>query len=71
MGRKEGHGLPCPVEVGIREGGAESPHLYIIFCYNLIAFLNSVTLRDSGALLNGVESRALQMAGDLAIICNF
>ena len=60
--------MPFPIEVGTREGGAESPHLYIICVCNLIACLNAVALRDGGALLNGVESRALQLADDLAII---
>ena len=64
----EGYGLPFPIDVGTREGGAESPHIYIIFVCNLIAFLDAVTLRDGGALLNGVECRALQLADDLAII---
>ena len=64
----EGYGLPFRIDVGTREGGAESPHLYIIFVCNLIAFLDAVTLRDGGALLNGVECRALQLADDLAII---
>ena len=30
--------------------------------------LNAMPLRDGGALLNGVECRALQLADDLAII---
>ena len=64
----EGYGLPFPIDVGTREGGAESPHIYIIFVCNLIAFLDAVTLRDVGELLNGVECRALQLADDLAII---
>ena len=66
----EGYGLSFPVEIGTREGGAESPHLYMIFVCNLIAFLNSVSLRDGGAFLNGVECRALQLADDLAIFHN-
>ena len=49
----EGYGLPFPIEVGTREGGVESPHLYMIFVCNLIACLNAVALRDGGALLNG------------------
>ena len=60
--------MPFPIEVGTREGGAESPHLYIIFICNIIACLNAVILRDGGALLNGFESRVLQLADDLAII---
>ena len=54
----EGYGSPFPLEVGTREGGAESPHLYIIFVCNLIAFLDAVALRDGGARLNGVECPA-------------
>ena len=64
----EGYGLPFPHAVGTREGGAESPHLYIIFVCNLIAFLDSVVLRDGSARLHGTECRALQLADDLAII---
>ena len=64
----EGYGLPFPLAVGTREGGAESPHLYIIFVCNLIAFLDSVALRDGSARLNGTDCRALQLADDLAII---
>ena len=64
----EGYGLPFPIDVGTREGGAESPHLYIIFICNIIATLNAVALRDGGALLSGTACRALQLADDLAII---
>ena len=64
----KGYGLPFPLAVGTREGGAESPHLYIIFVCSLIAFLDSVVLRDGSACLNGTECRALQLADDLAII---
>ena len=64
----EGYGLPVPLDVGTREGGAESPYLYIIFACNVIAVLNVVALRGGGALFNGKECRALQLADVLAII---
>ena len=50
----EGFGLPFPNDVGTREGGAESPHLHVIYVCSVvalnIAFFNSVALRDRAAL---------------------
>ena len=54
--------------VGTREGGAESPHLCIIFVCSVMACWNSVALRDGVALLDGKACRALLLADDLAII---
>ena len=64
----EGYGLPFPIDVRTREGGNESPHIYILFVYNIIAHFNAVALRSGGALLNGMKCRALQLVDDLAII---
>ena len=64
----EGYGLPVPLDVGTREGGAESQHLCIIFVCSVMACWNSVALRDGVALLDGKACRALLLADDLAII---
>ena len=64
----EGYGLPFPIDVDVRKGGVEPPHLYIICVCNVIVFLNSVASRDGGAHLKSIECRALPLDNDLVII---
>jgi len=56
------------IPVGTREGGVESPLLYVLFVADLIAELNDVTLTASEMSLDGRPVRGLQLADDLALI---
>ena len=63
-----GFDRPFDIRIGTREGGVESPLLYILFVCDLIARFDAALLADRGPLLDGREIRALQLADDLAIM---
>ena len=56
------------ITLGTREGGVESPLLYVLFVADLIAHLDEATLLDGSACLDGKAVRGLQLADDLALI---
>ena len=64
----QGFGTPFNIEVGTREGGVESPSLYVLFVCDLIAHFDAVDLDGGDVLLAGIAIRALQLADDLAIL---
>ena len=56
------------IALGTREGGVESPLLYVLFVADLIEKLDNVNLADGSALLDGKPVCALQLVDDLALI---
>lgn len=66
----DGYGGFFDLSVGTREGGVESPLLYVLFVADLIAELEQVSLKHGAVELGGVLVRALQFADDLAIVAN-
>ena len=64
----EGFSSIFNIHVGTREGGVESPLLYVLFVADLIAELNAEQLTDSTLELDGRPIRALQLADDLALM---
>ena len=64
----DGYGHQFDIQVGTREGGVESPLLYILFVSDLIGYLGEVCLFDEPVLLDGRPVRALQLADDLALV---
>ena len=56
------------IDLGTREGGVESPLLYVLFVADLIDELNLENLTDSSLELDGRPIRALQLADDLALL---
>jgi len=64
----DGYGDPFDIRVGTREGGVESPLLYILFVCDVIERLNATDIQGTAPLLDGRPIRALQLADDLAII---
>ena len=63
-----GFGQVFPLQVGTREGGVESPLLFVFYVWDLLEYLDGVTLPDDPVLLDGRAVRALQLADDLALI---
>ena len=63
----QGFGAPFNIDVGTREGGVESPLLFILFVCDLIAHFDAVDLTGEELTLAGSPIRALQLADDLAI----
>ena len=53
---------------GTREGGVESPLLYVLFVADLISDLDNTRLGGAPVELDGRQLRALQLADDLALI---
>ena len=66
----EGLGEIFTMHVGTREGGVESPLLYVLFVADLIEFLEEVAPMDGPVLLDGKASPALQFSDDLLIIAH-
>ena len=64
----DGYAAPFDISIGTREGGVESPLLYVLFVCDLIARLNAVQLEQRSPTLGGKEIRALQLADDLALL---
>ena len=58
------------LHLGTREGGVESPLLYVLFVADLIEFLEEVEPLDGNVLLDGKATPALQFADDLVLIAN-
>ena len=58
----DGYATPFDITIGTREGGVESPALYVLFVCDLIARLETVQLEDRPPTLGGKEIRALQKA---------
>jgi len=63
-----GFGELFEILIGTREGGVESPLLYVLFAADLVPQLNQVELECTPPLLAGRPIRALQLAGDIALI---
>ena len=64
----DGYGSIFDIFLGTREGGVESPILYSLFVFDLVAKLSTVELDSSPLLLGDSEIRLLQFADDLALI---
>ena len=58
------------LEIGTREGGVESPLLFVLFVCDLMEHLGRVPLDAHPALRAGRAVRALQLADGLALIAN-
>ena len=63
----QGFGVPFDIEVGTREGGVESPLLFILFVCDLIGHFDAIDLDGEEVMLAGSPIRALQLADDLAV----
>ena len=63
-----GFGELFDILLGTREGGVESPLLYVLFAADLIPFLHKTQLRGEPARLTGRPTLALQLADDLALV---
>ena len=63
----QGFGVPFDIEVGTREGGVESPLLFILFVCDLIGNFDAIDFDGEEVMLAGSPIRALQLADDLAI----
>jgi len=63
-----GFGELFEILFGTREGGVESPLLYVLFAADLVPQLGQVELGCAPPLLAGRPIRALQLADDIALI---
>ena len=56
------------MELGTREGGVESPLLYVLYVFDLVQRLASCSGIDDPVFLAGQEVRVLQFADDIALL---
>jgi exonuclease III len=64
----EGFGSLYDILIGTREGGVESPLLFVLFVADLVEHLDNTNLEGAPVLLGDRAIRAFQLADDLALI---
>jgi len=64
----EGYGEPFLIRAGTREGGVESPLLYILYIASMLEALENAELQDGTPLLLRRRAPALMVADDLALL---
>ncbi len=64
----EGYGEPFDIHAGSREGGVESPLLYVLYVAALINALECTDMEDGVPMLHRQRAPALMIADDLALV---